>query len=405
MILATFKKSSLSLKMSARSKQSDDGAILSRANTNNELLQHQRHSRSSLRDSLRLHQLFGSFTQKCSNASEFFTYRRSEKRRFSVGGVSLYKIEVSNHGNCRGGFKRPRLNSLSYKGGCNCEAEQTKTEAVLCGGFVSRDVESGDVSCSSRFDDGLSTSFKNSPSEKSCSESTKRCFSSRNLMKRLDCLIRGSRGAQTDSVRAEAHLQAVASMNRSITLDVLRAASGARADDHRTGRSKQDGRCCYYMTRDFNSVARAPTVASCTSRKNPQPIRLPFMLQHGSSHRSQAANSHCTRAILQFRLAKMSFYLILLWLVSWTPIASLVMLNSVLECHRFSATAVFLAITMTKLGPAFDVFIYGISHPKLKRKFTHIIKRMFMISQIRECASCSPREWMPEATKEVARSA
>lgn len=85
-------------------------------------------------------------------------------------------------------------------------------------------------------------------------------------------------------------------------------------------------------------------------------------------------NSHLIRNMLQFRLARMSFYLIVLWLVSWTPIASLAMINSVINCHRASATAVFMASTMTKLGPTFDVFIYGVSHPKIKSKFKQIIK-------------------------------
>lgn len=87
----------------------------------------------------------------------------------------------------------------------------------------------------------------------------------------------------------------------------------------------------------------------------------------------------------------MSFYLILLWLVSWTPIASLAMINSVLDCHQTSATAVFLASTMTKLGPAFDVFIYGISHPKIKSKFKKIVKWMLLISDP-DGADRTPRE-------------
>lgn len=93
------------------------------------------------------------------------------------------------------------------------------------------------------------------------------------------------------------------------------------------------------------------------------------------------ANSRLSRTVIQIRLAKMSFYLILLWLVSWTPIASLAMINSVVKCHQTSATAVFLANTMTKLGPAFDVFIYGVSHPKIKNKFKQIIKWLFMIGK------------------------
>lgn len=94
---------------------------------------------------------------------------------------------------------------------------------------------------------------------------------------------------------------------------------------------------------------------------------------------NQAANSQITRTMLQFRLARMSFYLILLWLISWTPIAFLVMINSVFTCYQASATGVFMANTMTKLGPAFDVFIYGVSHPKIKSKFKEIIKRLFTI--------------------------
>lgn len=92
---------------------------------------------------------------------------------------------------------------------------------------------------------------------------------------------------------------------------------------------------------------------------------------------TQAEKSNKARNALQLRLAKMSFYLILLWLVSWSPIAWLAMLNSIEKCRRASASAVFLAHTMTKLGPAFDVFIYGLSHPKLKSKFRLIMKRMF----------------------------
>lgn len=96
-----------------------------------------------------------------------------------------------------------------------------------------------------------------------------------------------------------------------------------------------------------------------------------------SNVQSNRCNSHLIRTMLQFRLARMSFYLILLWLVSWTPIASLAMINSVMSCHRASATAVFMASTMTKLGPTFDVFIYGVSHPRIKSKFKQIIKCLF----------------------------
>lgn len=94
---------------------------------------------------------------------------------------------------------------------------------------------------------------------------------------------------------------------------------------------------------------------------------------------NQASNSQMMRTMLQFRLARMSFYLILLWLISWTPIAFLVMINSVFTCYQASAIGVFTANTMTKLGPAFDVFIYGVSHPRIKSKFRKIIKRLFNI--------------------------
>lgn len=98
-------------------------------------------------------------------------------------------------------------------------------------------------------------------------------------------------------------------------------------------------------------------------------------------HTSAATKSRrlTARALLQFRLAKMSLYLIALWLVSWTPIASLAMLNSISRCSAASATQVFLASTMTKLGPAFDVFIYGISHPKLKSRFKQLIRAMLCL--------------------------
>lgn len=86
-----------------------------------------------------------------------------------------------------------------------------------------------------------------------------------------------------------------------------------------------------------------------------------------------------TRTGLQVRLAKMSFYLILLWVVSWTPIASLAMINSVMECAQASATSVFLASTMTKLGPALDVFIYGIAHPKIKSRFKQIMRKLLFL--------------------------
>lgn len=96
----------------------------------------------------------------------------------------------------------------------------------------------------------------------------------------------------------------------------------------------------------------------------------------------KSANKNLTRAVVQFRLAKMSFYLILLWLVSWTPLAMLAIANSIFASHKTSATAVFIANTMTKLGPAFDVFIYGISHPKIKSKFKQIFKWLFMFGKL-----------------------
>lgn len=92
------------------------------------------------------------------------------------------------------------------------------------------------------------------------------------------------------------------------------------------------------------------------------------------------SSSQLSRARMQIRLARMSFYLVLLWLISWTPIASLTLINLIVKCHlRANALMVFLANTMTKLGPTFDVFIYGISHPKIKRKFIQIIKKLLML--------------------------
>lgn len=86
-----------------------------------------------------------------------------------------------------------------------------------------------------------------------------------------------------------------------------------------------------------------------------------------------------SRSNLQLRLAKTSLYLILLWLVSWTPLGLLALINSIADCRRASPLAVFLASTMTKLGPTFDVFIYGISHPKIKCRFKQIIKRLLLM--------------------------
>lgn len=96
-----------------------------------------------------------------------------------------------------------------------------------------------------------------------------------------------------------------------------------------------------------------------------------------NSHNNNPLSPQISRSVLQFRLAKMSFYLILLWFVSWTPIATLAMLNSVIECYQASATTVLMANLMTKLGPAFDVFIYGLSHPKIKSRFRQIIELPF----------------------------
>lgn len=118
------------------------------------------------------------------------------------------------------------------------------------------------------------------------------------------------------------------------------------------------------------------------TRLNPAATFRPRIIKTFSNIKAplqKAANSQLTRTVLQFRLAKMSFYLILLWLVSWTPIASLAMMNSVMRCRRASATAVFLASTMTKLGPALDVFIYGIAHPKIKSRFKQIIGRLILL--------------------------
>lgn len=141
-------------------------------------------------------------------------------------------------------------------------------------------------------------------------------------------------------------------------------------DSARIYRQRRIGAC-----QDSNIDAYGVSISASTIATHPRSDKLDAISSHLSS-----ANSQFTRTVLQFRLAKMSFYLILLWLVSWTPIASLAMINSVLECHQTSATAVFLASTMTKLGPAFDVFIYGISHPKIKSKFKEIVRWMLLIS-------------------------
>lgn len=159
-----------------------------------------------------------------------------------------------------------------------------------------------------------------------------------------------------------------------------------------TGPSKINGSKLF--VRDHSSIKRTSTVLNILTNfkdlqekeaqaisklnQNSSPISCPCQ---SDPQQTQAAKSQKNRNALQFRLAKMSFYLILLWLVSWSPIAWLAMLNSLSKCRRASATAVFLASTMTKLGPAFDVFIYGLSHPKLKSKFRLIIKRLFMLGR------------------------
>jgi len=108
----------------------------------------------------------------------------------------------------------------------------------------------------------------------------------------------------------------------------------------------------------------------------------PLLTANSSNNLRQA------RSTIQFRLAKMSFYLILLWFISWSPIATLAMLNSVLRCHQASALAIFTACTMTKLGPTFDVLIYGISHPKIKSRFRQIVMRSLMLwDKKRNCPS------------------
>lgn len=105
-------------------------------------------------------------------------------------------------------------------------------------------------------------------------------------------------------------------------------------------------------------------------------------------HRSKRSTKHkgplqSGRSSLQIRLAVTSLYLILLWLVSWTPLGLLALINSLTDCRRASATAVLFASTMTKLGPTFDVFIYGISHPKIKSRFKHIIKSLFLFGPMK----------------------
>ena len=145
------------------------------------------------------------------------------------------------------------------------------------------------------------------------------------------------------------------------------------------GQSKAAGRRYINMRSVSNYSASNQTTQATSSNNitNSSTISL-----HNNSN--LAANSRLSRQIIQIRLARMSFYLILLWLVSWTPIASLAMINSVSSCYRTSATAVFIANTMTKLGPAFDVFIYGISHPKIKSKFKQIIKWLLTFGRTNE---------------------
>lgn len=144
----------------------------------------------------------------------------------------------------------------------------------------------------------------------------------------------------------------------------------------------------------FNSNPQETDNSGSTNRRESNPGKLtgntnvvifsrPRIIKTLSNIRSnpqQGPNSQMTRTVLQFRLAKMSFYLILLWLVSWTPIASLAMIMAVTKCPQASATAVFLASSMTKLGPALDVFIYGISHPKIKIRFKQIIGRLLFLN-------------------------
>lgn len=98
------------------------------------------------------------------------------------------------------------------------------------------------------------------------------------------------------------------------------------------------------------------------------------------------------RQILQVRLAKMSFYLILLWMISWTPLALLAFTNSLLECRRATGFHVFLASIMTKLGPTFDVYIYGISHPKIRTRFKQIIKQLTLVDLVSRLFSNSCRQ-------------
>lgn len=104
--------------------------------------------------------------------------------------------------------------------------------------------------------------------------------------------------------------------------------------------------------------------------------------QHHSSiirQANAAIHQPYSRTDLQMRLAMMSFYLILLWLISWAPLGFLTLINSLnTDCEKFSSLAIFLASTMTKVGPTFDVFIYGISHPKIKVRYRQIMKRLML---------------------------
>lgn len=88
-----------------------------------------------------------------------------------------------------------------------------------------------------------------------------------------------------------------------------------------------------------------------------------------------------SRTEMQLRLAKMSFYLILLWIISWAPIGVLSLSNSLdSKCKRYSNIEIFWASTMPKLGPTFDVFIYGVSHPKIKVRFIRILKTLLFVA-------------------------
>ena len=163
---------------------------------------------------------------------------------------------------------------------------------------------------------------------------------------------------------------------RSRTFHELRVA--AMAASHRLNRAGRRS--------DAGVGSGASAGANETGSRTPIASTSPFLVTAAPTATTAchigASGSQHSRTGIQFRLAKMSFYLILLWLVSWTPIASLAVINSVVKCHhRANALAVFTANTMTKLGPTFDVFIYGISHPKIKSKFKQIIKWLLVIGR------------------------